>query len=379
MQKYIPRRLANAINGVMPYYQVIVVTGPRQSGKSTLCRHLFSDYPYYNLEDLSLRDRAKEDPKGFLQSVGDCCIIDEVQNLPELLSYIQVMVDANPGLRFVLTGSSNFSLMQSVTQSLAGRAAVFTLLPFSMRELGQYAKDTSINDIMFNGFYPAIFSKKTPPTIFYGNYNTTYVERDVRQLIELKNQDRFIKFLRLCALRIGTELNMADMAKSVGVSAPTISEWLSILKASYIVFTMQPYYANIQKRLTKTPKLYFYDTGLAAYLMGLTAPEQLDLVAVKGALFENTAILELMKGALNDGKSANLMFYRENSGKEVDIVDDHGLFIDIYEVKSSSTFKAEYTANLNYLKTLLPDNVRQATVIYNGDSQPPSILNIRDL
>lgn len=363
----------------MPFYQVIVVTGPRQSGKSTLCRHLFANYPYYNLEDLSLKDRASEDPKGFLESVGECCIIDEVQNLPELLSYIQVMVDANPNMRFVLTGSSNFSLMQSVTQSLAGRAAVFTLLPLSMKEIGDYTKVTSINEIMFNGFYPAIFSKKIPPTIFYGNYNTTYVERDVRQLIELKNQDRFIKFLKLCALRIGTELNMADMAKSVGVSAPTISEWLSILKASYIVFTLSPYYANIQKRLTKTPKLYFYDTGLAAYLMGVTEAEQLDLGTVKGALFENTAILELMKAALNDGKNANLMFYRESSGKEVDIVDDHGLFIDLYEVKSSSTFKAEYNANLKHLKALLPDTVRQAAVIYNGESQPPAILNIRDL
>lgn len=379
MQTYLPRLIADAIMKATPYYQVIVITGPRQSGKSTLCRHLFPEYPYYNLEDISLRSRVAEDQKAFIESVGNNCIIDEVQNAPELLSYIQVMVDSKPDLRFVITGSSNFALMQSVSQSLAGRAALFTLLPLSLMELKAYAKETPLNDIMYNGFYPAIFSKKIPAEMFYSNYNTTYVERDVRQLLELKNQDRFVKFMRMCALRIGTELNMADMAKSVGVSAPTIADWISILKASYILFTISPYYANINKRLTKTPKLYFYDTGLAAYLMGVTDPQLLDVVAMRGALFENTAILELMKSAYNNGKEPRLMFYRENSGKEIGIVDDHGVYIDLYEVKSSSTFKTEFTANMQYLKKMLSGIVKQTTVIYNGESLPPSILNIRDI
>lgn len=379
MTEYIPRAITLYIEKVIPYYQVIVITGPRQSGKSTMSRHIFDDYEYYNLEDLSLRDRVKNDPKGFLSICGDKIIIDEVQAFPDLLSYIQVIVDENPDRRFVLTGSSNFALMQSVTQSLAGRAALFDLLPLSLRELKAHFRDMPIKDLMYKGFYPAVYSKDIPPEIFYANYNTTYVERDVRQLLELKNQDRFVTFMRLCALRIGSELNKADLAKSTGVSSTTISDWISILKASYILFTLPPYFANVSKRLTKTPKIYFYDTGLACYLMGVRDASQIDLTAMKGALFENMAVVELMKRSMNEGRNPNLMFYRESSGKEVDVVDDKGLTLDLYEIKSSSTFKSQYMANMTYLASQLKDRRINSTLIYDGEPTPPAILNIRDI
>ncbi|MDE7159721.1 MAG: ATP-binding protein [Muribaculaceae bacterium] len=376
---FIQRKISESILKVQPFYQIIVVTGPRQSGKSTLCRHLFPEYSYLNLEDLSIRARATRDPRAFLKEAGKQVILDEVQNLPDLLSYIQVMVDEDASLRYVITGSSNFALMESISQSLAGRAALFTLLPLSMTEIENFIVGQSIDKIMFNGFYPSIFAKHTPPEIFYSNYNLTYVERDVRQLLEIRNLDRFAHFMSLCALRVGSELNMSDLAKSVGVSTPTIAEWISILKASYIVFTLSPFYANLQKRLTKRPKLYFYDTGLATYLMGLSDPSQIKLTGLTGALFENAAILELIKRAFNSGKAPRLMFYRENTGKEVDVVDDHGIFVDLYEIKASSTFKQEYTKNMEYVKSLLGDRIRESIVIYDGESQPPSILNIRDI
>ncbi len=385
MRQYIPREITPYIEKVAQYYQVIVVTGPRQSGKSTLCRHIFPKYEVYNLEDIALRERVMNDPKAFFNTCGKEIIIDEAHRFPDIMSYVQVIVDEEPERKFVLTGSSNFALMESVTQSLAGRAALFTLLPLSMKELGQEVWATSTEELIYRGFYPAIFSKGVPPEIFYSNYNSTYVERDVSRLLELKNQDRFVAFMRHCALRIGSELNKADLAKSVGVSATTISDWISILKASYILFTLPPYFANLSKRLTKTPKIYFYDTGLACYLMGLTDSAQLNITAMKGALFENLAVIELMKRRMNEGRKPNLMFYRENSGKEVDILDDRGLMVDMYEVKSATTFKTEYLTNMRYLESLLKDEsglkdrTVSATLIYDGEATPPSILNIRDL
>ena len=379
MNNYIPRQITPTIQEVRQYFQVIVITGPRQSGKSTLCKHIFEDFEYYNLEDLALRERVKSDPKSFLASTGPKIVIDEAQHCPELMSYIQLIVDSDPERYFVLTGSSNFGLLQSVTQSLAGRAAIFTLLPLSLLELKEYSSNTPTDELLFKGLYPALFSKQIPPTTYYTNYNATYVERDVRQITELRNQDRFVNFMRLCALRIGTELNKADLAKRVGVSATTIGDWLSILKASYILFTLQPYYANLSKRLTKTPKIYFYDTGLASYLIGLREPAQIDIAGMKGALFENLAILELMKKDLNAASDPKLMFYRENSGKEVDIISYRGFAMDLYEVKAASTFRTEFMANLKYVSSLFTDKVLTSTLIYDGESMPPSILNIRDI
>lgn len=379
MEKYIPREISAVIEQASIYYQVIVVTGPRQVGKTTLCRHLFAGFKYVNLEELDTREMVAADPRAFMDSLGKKVIIDEVQNVPKLLSYIQVRVDNDPELKIVLTGSSNFSLMQSVTQSLAGRAALFTLLPLSFKELGDYPKDSSTDEILFRGFYPALFDRRIPSRSFYSNYYTTYVERDIRKLMQLRNLDSFQTFIRLCAGRIGTEVNLASLGVEVGVSAPTIREWLSLLHASYITFSLKPYYVNINKRLTKTPKLYFYDTGLACWLLDIENPSQLSTHPLRGAIFENLAVIELLKARYNVGETDNLYFYRENSGREVDVVQTQADKLKLYEVKASKTFNRDFLKNINYLKDIFGDKISFGTVVYDGESLPPLAVNIRDI
>lgn len=360
------------------YYPVIIITGPRQTGKTTLARHLFGEYKFVNLEDVSTRNRAVDDINSFLDSLGGRAIIDEVQNYPEILSSIQARVDADKSLRYVLTGSNNFSLLHSSMQSLAGRAALFTVLPFSFRELSAPAKDMATSELMWRGFYPGVVADGIPPEVFYHNYYATYVERDIRALGQVQHLDKFQTFLRLCAARAGCELNNSSMAVEAGVSAPTISSWVSLLKASYIIYTLPPYYANISKRLTKTPKIYFYDCGLLCYLLGIESPGQLDTHPLRGAIFENIAVTELLKGRYNQAKDANLCFYRENSGREVDIVQTTAEGLDIYEVKAGKTFQNDFTRNLKYLSALLPE-VKHSAIIYDGETQGDSLLNIRAL
>lgn len=375
---YIDRAITPTIERVVPFYPVIVITGPRQVGKSTLCRHVFADYKEYNLENIALRQAVEENPIGFIESCGDKVVIDEVQRLPQLLSYIQVEVDRNPMRRFVLTGSNNFSLLESITQSLAGRVALFTLLPFSMRELNG-CKDVDTNTLLVNGLYPGVIARKIPADIFYSNYYSTYVERDLRQIKEISNLSAFQLFIRLLAGRVGSEFNASALATEIGVSSPTVKSWFGVLQTSYIAFPLQPYYANIAKRLTKMPKVYFYDTGLLCFLLGIVSPDQLAVHPLRGAVFENLAVCELLKDRLNAGKPANLYFYRENSGREVDIVVDQGLTLDTYEVKSSATFNRDFKKNLNYLSALMPDKIAAVKVIYDGTPIPPDIINIRDI
>lgn len=375
---YIYRKITAAIERGAKYFPVTVVTGPRQSGKSTLCRHVFKDYTEYNLEDLALLDKLKEDPKAFLKDCGEKVIIDEVQNAPALFSYIQVEVDRHPGRRFILTGSSNFSLMENITQTLAGRAVLFTLLPFSLEELGTYAENPT-DSLLYNGFYPSVVTGQRPADLFYAAYNSTYIERDVRQIKNIPNLDLFRKFMMLSAGRVGSELNALQLGNEVGISSPTIKSWVSILKASYIAFTLQPYYANISKRLTKTAKLYFYDTGLLCNLLNIENPSQLRTHPLRGAVFENLAVIELLKQRLNEGKTSNLYFYRENKGREVDIVRTVGNQMDLFEVKSASTYNSSFSANLKYLTSLMGDSIRQSSVVYDGDFIPPNVINIRQL
>ncbi|MDE5797292.1 MAG: ATP-binding protein, partial [Muribaculaceae bacterium] len=258
MVNYIPRAISPYIEEAHRFFPVIVVTGPRQSGKTCLCRHLFPDYRYVNLEDITTRVAAIADPTAFLKGVGNKTIIDEVQNVPELLSQIQVTVDEFPECRFILTGSSNFSLLQTVTQSLAGRAALFTLLPFSLAEVKEWARVNSIDRIMYNGLYPGTVAKGTPTQLFYRNYYNTYVERDLRNFLKIKNLLAFDTFMRLLASRAGSEFNASGMSREAGVSAVTINEWLSILTTSYIVFPLRPYFTNLSKQFTKMTKVYFY-------------------------------------------------------------------------------------------------------------------------
>ena len=375
---YIDRQISDSILTAIKYYSAIIVTGPRQSGKTTLARHLFPDYTFVNIEDISTRNRALDDLNNFLDDLGPCAIIDEIQNLPELLSSIQARVDNDKSLRYILTGSNNFSLLHNSMQSLAGRAALFTVLPFSFRELRKSILDVSTSELMWRGFYPGTISDLIPPEFFYRNYYGTYIERDIRALGQVQHLDKFQLFMRLCAARIGSEVNLASLSVEAGVSAPTISSWISLLKASYIVYTLPPYYANISKRLTKTPKLYFYDSGLLCFLLGIEQASQLDTHPLRGAIFENIAVTEMIKNRYNIAKEPNVYFYRENSGREVDIIENTPDGLNIYEVKAGATYQTDFTKNLKYLQNLLPE-VRSTTVIYNGDTHGKNLLNIRDI
>lgn len=377
--EYIHRNISEAILEASPFYQVIVISGPRQTGKTTLARHLFPEFHYHNLEDPLIRDIVEENPRDFIMKGPQGMIIDEIQRFPELFSYIQVCVDQNPGRKFVITGSSDFALMEKITQSLAGRASLFTLLPFSFKELSEYVKETETNSLMFNGFYPGVIAKGIFPKIFYPNYISTYVERDARQINSIDNLDLFRLFLRIIAGRTGTEFNANSLSSDIGVSAPTIRKWLGILKTSYIAFTLSPYQANLEKRLTKTPKVYFYDTGLLCSLLGIHEPSQLSIHPLRGAVFENLAVTEILKEKYNRTQNFDLYFYRENGSREVDLLKVEGLDISLFEIKSSGSFNKSFNKNLSYLKNLLGDKVKETSVVYDGPSVPPYVINIRDL
>ena len=378
MAKFIDRAISSQILAAQQYFPVICVTGPRQSGKTSLCKNLFSGYKYVNLEDLAMRSAAINDPIGFLNFYGPRMIIDEVQNVPQLLSMIQVRVDEDSTLRYVITGSSNFSLMASMSQSLAGRVAVFTLLPLSLKELPDEQLEKSTDSLMLHGLYPGTVAKGAPRKMFFSNYYDTYVKRDVLDLLKVKNLLQFDNFIRLLAARAGSEFNASTLSKDVGVSSVTITEWFSILTTSYIAFAVRPFYANIPKRLTKMPKAYFYDTGLLCFLLGINTEAQLAKHPLRGAIFENFAISEIIKSKYNIGEAPIINFYREHSGKEVDIMVQSDGAIQLYEVKSGQTYQADYSGNMKYLASLLPA-VSSSTVIYDGESIQPIAMNIRDI
>ncbi|MGN0224445.1 MAG: ATP-binding protein [Muribaculaceae bacterium] len=378
MNEYIYRSLSSKILEVQQFFPVTIITGPRQSGKTSLCRKLFPEHNYVNLEDITQRAFATNDPNRFLDRYAGPVIIDEVQNVPELLSAIQVCVDQDRARRFILTGSSNFALMHGITQSLSGRAALFTLLPLSLREISDHVAVQTTEQILFNGLYPGVIAGGIPVHYFYSNYYATYVERDVRQLLRVKNILSFDKFVRLLAARVGSELNVSALSKEAGVSAATINEWLSILNASYITYNVAPYFANVSKRLTKMPKVYFHDTGLLCYLLTLDQPEQLSTHPLRGAIFENLVMGELYKQRLNLAQQPSLYFYRESSGKEVDALIAAGGRLDLFEIKSAGTFRAEFSANMKYLQQLLPE-VNRMEVIYDGPTLAGVAANFREL
>ena len=378
MSEYINRILTSNVLEASKYFPVIVITGPRQSGKSTLCRHLFPDYTYTNLEDITLRTAAMSSPTGFLDSLGNNAIIDEIQNVPELLSMIQVKVDEFKDKKYILTGSSNFSLLRTISQSLAGRSAIFTLLPFSLIETKSILADKSTDQIMIEGLYPRVIAENAPFDLYYRSYYNTYVERDLRDLLKVKNIYDFDKFMRLLASRIGSEFNASSLSRETGVSSVTIKEWLSILMTSYIAFPLMPYYANLSKRLTKMPKIYFFDTGLACFLLGIKNEEVMKSHQMRGALFENLAVCELLKDRYNKGEDPRLYFYRDKSGLEVDVVADEGGYLHLYEIKAGATLRSNYLDNMKKVKETLP-NVTTTTVIYDSEGFPPLSLNIRDI
>lgn len=375
--------MSEAIIEASRYFPVVTVTGPRQSGKSTLLRHLFPEMPYLSMEDPDTRSAAKMDPKGFLASYPEGVIFDEVQHTPDLLSYIQSIVDDNPRRKFYLTGSSQFSLLKNVTQSLAGRTAVFELLPLSLGEIAAPAKADSVDGLLYSGFYPAVWSGKNLPRLLYPNYIKTYLERDVRNLLAVKDLDLFQRFIRLCAARIGSVFNASELSNELGVAVNTVNSWLAVLQASYIIYMLPPFFTNTRKRLTKSPKIYFTDCGLAAYLLDIDSPQTMNRDKMRGHLFENMVIMNIFKDRLNRGVDGGLYFYRDSNGNEVDLLVKTGSQYSCYEIKSSATFHPDFIKGLSNFEKNYPDLIKEKTVIYTGRTLPElhgsSILNFHTI
>jgi len=338
---------------------------------------------YFNLEDPSLRAQLIEDPKGLLASLDEHgAIFDEVQHFPELLSYLQVETDKSPTKgRFIITGSYNLALMESMTQSLAGRVGLLELLPMSTQELEQAKITLSTDELMYYGGLPRIFRDSINPTLVYKNYVKTYLERDMRQIIQVKNLTQFQRFMQLMAARIGSEFVASHLGNELGVSYHTIQSWLSVLEASYVIFRLPPYYENFGKRVVKSPKLYFTDVGLACYLLGIENTSQLSRDPLKGNLFENLVVLDLYKARLNQGREARLYYYRDHGQHEVDLIWQQGRDLIPTEIKYGQTFHSNFTKNLAYFKTIAPDRVPHGYVVYTGETQTSSstwrILNYR--
>ncbi len=376
----ISRDISPRLKELSRQYSVVTVTGPRQSGKTTLVKNHFKSYAYYSLEDLDTREFAKDDPRGFLSQAKNM-IIDEVQKVPDLVSYIQGIVDKEnrPG-QFILTGSHQFEFANIVSQSLAGRTAILKLLPFSMHEL-RNEREINIDQLLYRGFYPRIIDQGLNPTDALSFYTSTYLEKDLRELKEIRNLSIFEKFLKLCASNVGQVLNKNRFANDLGITNNTVDSWLSILEASYIIYLLPPHFKNFRKRVVKSPKLYFYDVGLASYLLGIKNEEQLKSHPLKGSLFENLVILEKLKNILNRVESPELYYFRDNVGNEVDLLEDKGISVSTYEIKLAQTISQNSFKGLKYYRNLNPEN-NEATLIYTGDESGMrfgfNFLSIRD-
>jgi predicted AAA+ superfamily ATPase len=346
----------------------MTITGPRQSGKTTLCRSLFHDHPYSNLENPDTRSFAHEDPRGYLAQFPDGAVIDEIQRAPELLSYLQTQIDEQKrnGL-YVLTGSQQLGVSQAVSQSLAGRTALLRLLPFSLAEAKQLSTMNTMESILFTGFYPRIHDQRIPPTQALADYFETYVERDLRQLSELRNLSTFQRFVRLCAGRVGQLLNTQSLGNETGVTHTTAREWLSLLEASYIVFLLRPYHGNLSKRLIKSPKLYFYDVGLAAYLLGIEREGQLETHPLRGNLYENCVVMEALKYRYNMGRTSNINFYRDSSGHEVDLIYNMAQHPVPIEIKAGQTIAQDFFKGLNHFQKLVSPQPHSPVLVYGGN------------
>ena len=364
----IQREITKKLLEISNYYQIITVTGPRQSGKTTLIKDVFKELPYVLLETPDIRQRAQEDPKSFLSNYSKGAIFDEIQNVPELFSYLQGIIDENSAIKFVLSGSQNFLLLEKVNQTLAGRTGILKLLPFSTDELkdSNHWNENPL-EFVFKGMYPRIYDRGIPPELFYSDYIQTYVERDVRSIKNIGNLSNFSRFLSLCAGRIGQLLNIDSLASDVGIATNTAKEWLSILEASYIIYTLKPHHKNFNKRLVKRPKLYFYDTGLACNLLQINSVNELDMHFAKGNLFENFILTELLKKRFNNAKTSNLYFWRDHHGKEIDCIIEKANSLIPIEIKSSKTYQKEHFKNMNYWNKLSDNSKENSYLVYAGN------------
>ena len=383
MTDYIHRKIEETILEASKYFSVIAVSGPRQSGKSTLLTQLFPLYEKYSLKDLNILDYAKNDPIAFLNQTDEGMFIDEIQRCPQLLDYIQGIVDNNPKRHFALSGSSNFEVMKNLSESLAGRAGVFELLPMSIQEVTGKVDLDNLNQILYNGLYPSICAKKNIAKFFYPSYVRTYLEKDVRDLLQIKDQIRFTKFLKLCAARIGSLFNASELGAEVGVSSKTISHWISVLQASYLITLLPPYYENIPKRLVKSPKLYFNDPGLACYLLDIESPQQLDRDKMRGAIFENMIVMEAIKHRYNMGLEGGVFFYRDSNQNEVDLLIKQEGELTAIEVKSSMTYSSSFEKALTQIEGWIKPPISKKAIVYSGDFENTSgninLINYRHI
>lgn len=380
---FIQRKIASRITAQQEFFPVATITGPRQSGKTTLCRELFPHYAYVNLESLEMRDLVEADPKAFLKKYGSGLIIDEAQRMPELFSVVQVLVDEDRSRRYIITGSCNFSLLQCISQSLAGRTSVFTLPSLTLEELGRERTAISVDELILRGGYPAVWATGTDAASLYAAYYETYVERDLRLLQNVQNLSNYRRFVQLCAGAVGTEFNATRFADDLGVSRNTIQAWISTLEAAYLIFRLPPFFKNLRKRIVKSPKLYFFDTGLACWMLGIRSVEQLAVHPLRGALFENLIVAEFYKRSLAEPFLPALYFYRDSQRKEVDIVEERAGALHAFEIKAAQNVHKDFFKNLDYFRSVFGNDVQSTRLIYDGDLElntpENGIINFRNL
>lgn len=364
----IPRDAEKIIQEQLQGFPIVTITGPRQSGKTTLARALFSQKSYVSLENPDIRQAAADDPRSFLDQMPDGAVIDEIQRAPEILSYLQTHVDMDGrvGL-FLLAGSQHFGLMSNITQPLAGRTAFIELLPFAISELKPAGiQPEDLNTGLFTGGYPPIYDRSLSPRIWFPAYVTAYAERDVRQILQVKELDTFQRFLRLCAGRSAQILNLNSLATDCGITHNTAKAWISVLEASYILFRLPPHHANFRKRLVKSPKIYFYDTGLLCWLLGIQEPSQLAAHPLRGNIFETLIISELMKARVNRLENASFYFWRDSNGNEIDLIVDYGSMLMPIEIKSGKTLNLDFFSGLERWTLMAGDYASAPTLIYGG-------------
>ena len=363
------RQISDTIKRELSKYPIVALTGPRQSGKSTLIKHLFTEYTYISLENQDLRHYAEEDPNKFLMEFNSRVIIDEAQRVPHIFSYLQTHVDEQQAMgQYILSGSQNFHLMENITQSLAGRVSILKLFPFDITELKQSGNLSSDwRTLLLKGFYPAIYQRDIDSSGYYTNYLHTYVNRDISKLINVHNTNLFRNFVSLCASRTGQLLNLSNLANECGIAFSTAKSWLSVLESSYIVFLLHPYYENFTKRIVKSPKLYFYDTGLVSHLLGIKRTEELMKETLRGMLFENLVVSEIQKRNYHQNQFRNFWFWRDSNGREVDMLEKSVRGFDIYEIKSTSTIMPKLIKGLDYFDHITKGRVKSKTLIYGGE------------